>query len=84
MVKQKGGKYQKGGMGAPGLGPVGMGAPGMGAPGMGAPGMGSSLFGLGQLGNQDPYRNGAWSGQLDYTHGAMNGLNSMLGAQPRF
>tara|TARA_B100000131_G_C17792398_1_gene481920 strand:+ start:65 stop:547 length:483 start_codon:yes stop_codon:yes gene_type:complete len=79
MVKQKGGKYQKGGMVAPGLGPVGM-----GAPGMGAPGMGSSLFGLGQLGNQDPYRSGAWSGQMDYTHGAMNGLNSMLGAQPRF
>tara|TARA_Y100000592_G_scaffold99606_1_gene176266 strand:- start:25 stop:534 length:510 start_codon:yes stop_codon:yes gene_type:complete len=89
MVKQRGGKYQKGGMGAPGLGPAGMGAPvvgapGMGAPGMGAPGMGSSLFGLGQLGNQDPYRSGAWSGQMDYTHGAMNGLNSMLGAQPRF
>ena len=89
MVKQRGGKYQKGGMGAPGLGPAGMGAPVVGAPvvgapGMGAPGMGSNLFGLGQLGNQDPYRSGAWSGQMDYTHGAMNGLNSMLGAQPRF
>ena len=49
MVKQKGGKYQKGGMGAPGLGPVGMGAPGMGAPGMGTLVWGW-LFGLGQLG----------------------------------
>ena len=64
-----------------------MGAPGIGAPGMGmgAPGMGSSLFGLGQLGNQDPYRSGAMTGAFgDYNHGAMNGLGSMLGAQPRF
>ena len=94
MVKQRGGKYQKGGMGAPGLGPAGMGAPVVGAPvvgapvvgapGMGAPGMGSNLFGLSQLEERDPYRNNVWSGQMDYTHGAMNGLNSMLGAQPRF
>ena len=74
MVKQKGGKNQKGGMGPPG----------MGAPGMGATGMGSQLFGLGQLGSQDPYRSDVWSGKMNFTHGAMNGLNSMLGAQPRF
>ena len=82
MVKQNGGNNKRGGvgMGTPGMG---MGAPGMG---MGAPGMGSSLFGLGQLGNQDPYRSGAMIGSPfgDYNHGAMNGLGSMLGAQPRF
>ena len=101
MVKQNGGNIKRGGMGAmgaPGMGAVGapgmgaMGAPGMGAmgaPGMGAtgaPGMGSSFFGLGQLANQDPYRNNAMTGNpfSDYNHGAMNGLGSMLGAQPRF
>ena len=90
MVKQNGGNIKRGGgamMGAPGMGmgATGMGAPGIGAPGIGAPGMGSSLFGLGQLGNQDPYRSGAMTGAFgDFNHGAMNGLGSMLGAQPRF
>ena len=82
MVKQNGGNIKRGGgamMGAPGMGM------GMGASGMGAPGMGSSLFGLGALANQDPYRSGAMTGAFgDYNHGAMNGLGSMLGAQPRF
>lgn len=83
MVKQNGGNIKRGGMG---MGDPGIGAPGIGAPSMsmGATGMGSSLFGLDQLGNQNPYRSGSWSGQMDYSHGAMNGLNSMLGAQPRF
>ena len=95
MVRQKGGNIKRGG--APGMG-MGMGmgaAPGMGmgmgvAPGMGM-GMGAAtgstgLFGLGQLANQDPYRNNAMTGSPwgDNNHGAMNGLGSMLGAQPRF
>jgi len=92
MVKQRGGNIKRGGesmgMGAPGMG---MGAPGMGmgAPGQGmgarGQGMGSSFLGLGQLANQDPYRNNAMTGSFgDYNHGAMNGLGSMLGAQPKF
>lgn len=81
MVKQNGGNIKRGGMGM-GAPVMGMSAPGMG---MSAPGMGSSFLGLGQLANQDPYRSNAMTGSFgDYNHGAMNGLGSMLGAQPRF
>jgi len=100
MVKQRGGKYQKGGMGAPDMSAPGMSAmsaPGMSAmsaPGMSAPGMGSqgtgaqdvvpSLIDFDKLPGAKPYVNGMWTGQMKYSHGAMNGLNSMLDAQPRF
>ena len=92
MVKQRGGKYQKGGMGAPDMSAPGMSAmsaPGMSAPGMGSQGTGAqdvvpSLIDFDKLPGAKPYVNGMWTGQMKYSHGAMNGLNSMLGAQPRF
>mgnify|MGYP003642859952 FL=1 len=88
MVRQRGGNIKGGGVGM-GMGPPTQGMPvgpmpvgPMGLPGQG---MGSSFLGLGQLANQDPYRNNAMTGSFgDYNHGAMNGLGSMLGAQPRF
>ena len=82
MTKQLGGnKIKAGGMAgmAPGVAP-GV-APGM-APGM-APG---GMLGLAGLANQSPYQANMMTGNPfdQFNHGAMNGLGSMLGAQPRF
>ena len=85
MTKQLGGNNTKVGGMAPGMGP-GM-APGgmMGGPGgmMGGPG---GMMGLAGLANQSPYQANMMTGnQFDQlNHGAMNGLGSMLGGQPRF